>query len=778
MKVSGFLRCEVLGRLDACSPDSSTRCRTCSDDSPCTSTRMPRDLLREDTSSPRCSTNDTVVVVGEQPRPRTSLEDLFRQDDDSLDDSPREDVVRAVNRQVDNARSRRGYTRNNTSHASHTRSLSDQNSPRTPQVVVSFEQTHSGGKPHARTRVVTQWPPPPTQQTQPSTISIPSSRALDRVDNELETELDVSFKGNDSFAKQNSTPWNDRGSGFYEKQRFKCNLPALVATGTHAGRSLVKVRGRSLLKLLKFDAFTSLIEVHWVLLAVIVCSIHFVTFFAFAGAWFGLKKTSPACLGGFEKDTFNSALIFSIATQMTLGYGTRSIASDCKVGTVLLLVQIMVGVFVSALSLGLIFQRITDPQRRGRSIFVSDAACIAARDGELKFMFRVADARDRKVIAPVIRACLYTWNGRKTFEGEQLPVLAQPISISKLDPLMLLPITIENVIDENSPLFRHTHDSLVECGAEIVVSFEGSIDATGLSFSARQSYLPSEILWGHTFRRVIRKAPSGSTRHEVTLSRFHELEPQALLESPYVLSRCGVQLGGRALLTAQQMCEAAIENARDGGKNVTPFPVVGANTLVISDKCVVRMSNSSDSAVVTNINTLTFRIGDTRSPWGSQFVDVSVKAHLHVWWAMDTAHESFEQELKEKNGVGNGSDIHSINSGRYPLTLWAPVFVEHRLDESMHSPVLNAFCAPADIGGINTTIQCHPTLNVSYQDAVIVVSVEGTQISDGTCRSRTRCFRAKDVHFKKSFAQIINAPKKNKLWTQPTVDFGRFHDVV
>ena len=43
---------------------------------------------------------------------------------------------------------------------------------------------------------------------------------------------------------------------------------------------------------------------------------------------------------------------------------------------------------------------------------------------------------------------------------------------------MLLPITIEHVIDEKSPLYRHTHESLVACGAEVVVSFEGQIDTT------------------------------------------------------------------------------------------------------------------------------------------------------------------------------------------------------------------------------------------------------------------------------------------------------------
>ena len=41
--------------------------------------------------------------------------------------------------------------------------------------------------------------------------------------------------------------------------------------------------------------------------------------------------------------------------------------------------------------------------------------------------------------------------------------------------MVLLPITIEHVIDERSPLHRHTHDSLVACGAEVVVTFEAGV---------------------------------------------------------------------------------------------------------------------------------------------------------------------------------------------------------------------------------------------------------------------------------------------------------------
>ena len=54
---------------------------------------------------------------------------------------------------------------------------------------------------------------------------------------------------------------------------------------------------------------------------------------------------------------------------------------------------------------------------------------------------------------------------------------------------------IEHTVDENSPLYGETYESLVEQMAEIVVSISGVIDSTGLTFTARQSYLPSDVKW-------------------------------------------------------------------------------------------------------------------------------------------------------------------------------------------------------------------------------------------------------------------------------------------
>lgn len=68
-----------------------------------------------------------------------------------------------------------------------------------------------------------------------------------------------------------------------------------------------------------------------------------------------------------------------------------------------------------------------------------------------------------------------------------------------------------------------TGSAVQALGAEIVVTFEAASEL-GDTFMARQSYLTSEIHWGHTFVNVIRPAPPGDTQHEVDLSRYAHLK--------------------------------------------------------------------------------------------------------------------------------------------------------------------------------------------------------------------------------------------------------------
>jgi hypothetical protein len=57
---------------------------------------------------------------------------------------------------------------------------------------------------------------------------------------------------------------------------------------------------------------------------------------------------------------------------------------------------------------------------------------------------------------------MYTWGGgRTTAEGEHIPCRMDPIDLIHSDHLSLvLPLTLEHEIDERSPLYGHTYDSL------------------------------------------------------------------------------------------------------------------------------------------------------------------------------------------------------------------------------------------------------------------------------------------------------------------------------
>lgn len=87
-----------------------------------------------------------------------------------------------------------------------------------------------------------------------------------------------------------------------------------------------------------------------------------------------------------------------VCNNVTLvsGYGVRS-PTDCWLSAWLVAIQSIWAAILNAITLGIIFARISQPKQRARTIFISDSAVVARRDGMLKFMFRVADIRTTQV---------------------------------------------------------------------------------------------------------------------------------------------------------------------------------------------------------------------------------------------------------------------------------------------------------------------------------------------------------------------------------------------
>lgn len=308
---------------------------------------------------------------------------------------------------------------------------------------------------------------------------------------------------------------------------------------------------------------------------------------------------APGCLVG-PSTRYVDALAFSTITQMTLGYGNTAPAS-CWVATWLVIIQMITAIILEAIVLGIIFAKISHPHQRSRSIFISDKAIISRRDGILKFMFRVADIRNAQVVEPKVKAYLYTWgDGRVTAEGERIPVRVEPLEVDYIDGMLLLPLIIEHTIDERSPLCGHTASSLASLNAEVVVTFEGTTEM-GNPFMTRRSYIADEIFWGYQFINIVVRPTTGSNLFSVDLDQFNNIELQ--VEMPD--------------LPPDQLSQLVVNRA----KRTVPYPLLGENTLVLSDLLCVAPNEDGQLCLMA-------RVGDT---YPNQMLEITAKMYLYRW---------------------------------------------------------------------------------------------------------------------------------------------------
>lgn len=218
---------------------------------------------------------------------------------------------------------------------------------------------------------------------------------------------------------------------------------------------------------------------------------------------------------------FLSCFLFSIETQHTVGYGVRATTEECPEAIFLNTVQCNVGTILQGIMSGIVFAKLTLPNRRAKTVIFSKNAVISLRDGFYQLMFRVGDIRNNHIIETKIKAFLV--RTVKTIEGEMLKLHRTPLEV-KVDECgndipLIWPVIVAHKIDINSPLHGISPQRLKRHTFEIVVILEGSIESTGQSMQARTSYLPSEILWECKFEPLL-KFNKFLCEYEVDYSKF------------------------------------------------------------------------------------------------------------------------------------------------------------------------------------------------------------------------------------------------------------------
>ena len=277
------------------------------------------------------------------------------------------------------------------------------------------------------------------------------------------------------------------------------------------------------------DVFTTLLDFRWRYVFLVFSLAFLLSWLIFASIWWGIfvfrrKYHDIICI---EKvDSWTSAFLFSLETQTTIGYGGRQITPACPEGVVCLIVQCIIGLLISSTMLGLIFAKVSRPQRRCRTVLFSKHAVINTRDGKVCLMFRVADVQKSNLLEAHIRVHLI----RKyvTKEGEEIAFHQHNLSVTydmeeDSDKLYLfLPMTVVHEIDEDSPLFNWSADTMSSSDFEVIVVLEGIVESTGMTLQARTSYLPEEIRWGHRFANIMSRNRAGRHGYVVDFSHFHD----------------------------------------------------------------------------------------------------------------------------------------------------------------------------------------------------------------------------------------------------------------
>ncbi|XP_017351814.1 G protein-activated inward rectifier potassium channel 3 isoform X1 [Ictalurus punctatus] len=258
------------------------------------------------------------------------------------------------------------------------------------------------------------------------------------------------------------------------------------------------------------DIFTTLVDLNWRCSLFVFVMAYAVTWLFFGAIWY-LIAYCRGDLDHLEDETwtpcvnnvngFISAFLFSIETETTIGYGHRVITDQCPVGTMLLLLQAILGSMVNAFMVGCMFVKISQPNKRAETLVFSRNAVISLRDDKLCLMFRVGDLRSSHIVGANMRAKLI--KSKQTQEGEFIPLDQTDISVgfeTGDDRLFLVsPLVISHEIDSRSPFWDMSQAQLEKEDFEIVVILEGMVEATGMTCQARSSYLVEEVLWGHRF---------------------------------------------------------------------------------------------------------------------------------------------------------------------------------------------------------------------------------------------------------------------------------------
>jgi inward rectifier potassium channel len=233
-----------------------------------------------------------------------------------------------------------------------------------------------------------------------------------------------------------------------------------------------------------------------------------------AFAW--LYWLSPGDVVNTTPGSFADVFFFSIETLATVGYGVMAPAT--LYGHIVSAAEIVTGMAFTAIFTGLLFVRFSRPKAK---ILFADDAVVTNRNGKPTLMVRVVNGR--VTMMSNANARLFMLLGETTAEGTFFRRVHELHLLQSHLPLFVMPWTLMHVIDQASPLFGHSAESLATADLRIFLTIETHDQALSALVQDMKTYSRDHIRFGMRFVDMVHLLESGGATAD--LSRISMLEP-------------------------------------------------------------------------------------------------------------------------------------------------------------------------------------------------------------------------------------------------------------
>ena len=225
--------------------------------------------------------------------------------------------------------------------------------------------------------------------------------------------------------------------------------------------------------------------------------------------------TTKGGIANARPDSFSDAFFFSVQTLSTIGYG--AMYPQTIYTQMLVVLEVLIGIILVAMATGLMFARFAQPRAR---VLFSNVAVICPFNGVPTLMFRVANQRDNRIIEA--RVWVSFLANEVSPEGIELRRFYNLELLRSESPSFALSWTVMHPIDESSPLWGDTPESLLQCDASILVILTGLDETFSSTIHARYIYKVSDLLWSMRFTDILHQ---NDGNYYIDYQHFHDVIP-------------------------------------------------------------------------------------------------------------------------------------------------------------------------------------------------------------------------------------------------------------